>query len=129
MIINSDLAQQGADTGMLLAASAQARSAATVTVTEGKPSEFAIRLGVKSVAHGTVTFKVTNKGMVPHDFRVCAKPTKTAVDACAGKGTKTLAPGQSGSVTVTFKAAGTYEYLCTIAGHATAGMKGLLKVT
>ena len=30
---------------------------------------------------------------------------------------------------VTFAKAGTYEYLCTIPGHAAGGMKGLLKVT
>jgi hypothetical protein len=30
---------------------------------------------------------------------------------------------------VTFKAPGTYEYLCTVPGHAAAGSKGLLTVT
>jgi len=30
---------------------------------------------------------------------------------------------------VTFKSAGSYEYLCTVAGHAAAGQKGILKVT
>jgi uncharacterized cupredoxin-like copper-binding protein len=31
-------------------------------------------------------------------------------------------------LTVTFTAPGTYEYLCTVPGHAAAGSKGLLTV-
>lgn len=106
-----------------------AHSTAAVTVTAGKPSEFGFKLSTKTFKHGTVTFNVTNGGTVPHDFKVCTKATKTAADTCAGKGTKLLSPGQSAKLTFTFTKAGTYEYLCTVAGHATAGMKGLLKVT
>jgi hypothetical protein len=40
--------------------------------------------------------------------------------------TKTLHPGQSATFTVTIKKAGKYEYLCSIPGHAAAGMKGLI---
>jgi uncharacterized cupredoxin-like copper-binding protein len=29
---------------------------------------------------------------------------------------------------VTFSKAGTYPYLCTVPGHAAAGMKGVLRV-
>jgi uncharacterized cupredoxin-like copper-binding protein len=107
-----------------------ARSAATITVTEGKPTEFGIRLSIKKVAHGTVTFKVTNGGNVPHDFRVCsAATTKAPVDKCAGKGTAQINMGSSATLTVKFLKAGKYEYLCSVPGHATAGMKGLLIVT
>jgi plastocyanin len=105
-----------------------ARAAATVTVTEGKPTEFRFTLSVKSVPHGTVTFKITNKGALGHDFKVCTAPAKTAANACAGKGTGVLTSGSS-TLKITFKKAGTYEYLCSVAGHAAAGMKGLLKVT
>jgi uncharacterized cupredoxin-like copper-binding protein len=107
-----------------------ARSAATITVTEGKPTEFTIKLSVKKVAHGTVTFKVTNGGNVPHDFKVCSAPTtKAPVDTCAGKGTKQINMGTSSTLTVKFLKAGKYEYLCSVPGHSTAGMKGLLTVT
>jgi len=119
---------------MLVAAgTAQARpnhAAATIAVTEGKPSEFGFKLSTKTVAHGTVTFTVTNGGAIPHTFKVCSKPTKTAANTCgAGKTTPLMTPGQKATLKVTFAAAGTYEYLCTVAGHAAGGMKGLLKIT
>ena len=107
-----------------------ARAAATVAVTAGKPSEFRFTLLPKTVVHGTVTFKVTNKGNLPHDFKVCSATAKAATAlTCAGHGTALVSPGSSATLKVTFKKAGTYEYLCTVTGHAAAGMKGLLKVT
>jgi uncharacterized cupredoxin-like copper-binding protein len=108
---------------------AQARGAATITVMAGKPSEFKFQLSTKSVAHGTVTFKVTNGGAVSHTFKVCTKPTTHAVESCAGKGTARISPGKSATLQVTFTKAGTYGYLCSVLGHSTLGMKGLLKVT
>jgi uncharacterized cupredoxin-like copper-binding protein len=91
--------------------------ATTVKVTAGKPSEFAFSLAPKTVKHGTVTFVVTNKGAIVHDFKI------------AGKQTPNITPGKSAKITVTFKKAGKYPYLCTVTGHAVAGMKGVLKVT
>lgn len=94
-----------------------ARSAAeTVSVTAGKPSEFGFQLSKKSVKKGAVTFKVANKGMINHDFKV------------AGKKTPSLAAGKSSVLTVTFKKAGKYPFLCTLPGHAAGGMKGVLVV-
>ena len=87
-----------------------------------------LALSKKIVTHGTVTFKVTNGGNVPHDFKVCSKASTAAADTCAGKGVKMLSAGQSASLTVKFLKAGKYEYLCTVAGHATAGMKGFITV-
>jgi len=105
-------------------------TATTVTVTAGKPSELAFKLSTKKVPHGVVTFKISNAGAVPHDFKVCSKPTKGAlVDTCNGKGTALISPTLSKTLVVTFKAPGKYEYLCTVPGHATAGMKGVLTVT
>jgi uncharacterized cupredoxin-like copper-binding protein len=89
--------------------------ATTVTVTEGSPSEFHITVKPTSVAAGSVTFKVTNKGNLPHDFKI------------GGKKTKLLSPGSSASLTVTLKK-GSAAYLCTVSGHAAAGMKGNLTV-
>ena len=70
-----------------------------------------------------------NGGAVPHDFKLCTKPTTTKADTCTGKVTKQIVPGSSATLTVAITKAGSYEYLCTVPGHATAGMKGLLKVT
>ncbi|MFL5842071.1 MAG: plastocyanin/azurin family copper-binding protein [Thermoleophilaceae bacterium] len=87
--------------------------AASVGVT-GK--EFKFSLSTKTVKHGKVTFKLTNKGKLKHDFKI------------AGKKTKLVSPGKSASVTVTLKR-GKYSYICTVPGHAAAGMKGSLKVS
>ena len=90
--------------------------ATTVKVTAGKPSEFKFKLSTSSVKHGAVTFVVTNNGALPHDFSINHK--KTAL----------LSPGKSAKLTVTFAKAGKYAYLCTVSGHAAAGMKGSLTV-
>lgn len=101
----------------------------TVKVTAGKPSEFRFTLSKSSgIAAGSVTFEVTNKGAVAHDFELCTAPTKVKTkNSCTGKTTKSLKPGQSAKLTVTLKK-GTYEYLCNEPGHAALGMKGLLTV-
>lgn len=106
-----------------------ATQATIVTVTAGKPSLFAFTLSTKTVKTGTVTFKVTNKGTIPHSFKVCSSNKGGSANACTGKGTANIAPGKSATLTVTFTKKGSYEYLCTIPGHAAAGMKGDLKVT
>ena len=100
---------------------AQARNnrpaATTVTVTAGKPSEFKFTLSPKSVPHGVVTFKVTDKGGLPHDFKI------------AGKKTKMLKKNQRATLTVTLKKGKKYPYICTVPGHAQLGMKGTFKAT
>jgi uncharacterized cupredoxin-like copper-binding protein len=86
---------------------------ATVAVTM---KEFKFTLSKTKVAHGTVTFKLVNKGKLAHDF------------AIAGKKSKLIQPGKSGTLKVTLKK-GKLAYKCTVAGHAAAGMKGKLTVT
>jgi uncharacterized cupredoxin-like copper-binding protein len=97
----------------LAAATVPVALAASVGVT-GK--EFKFTLTTKTVSHGKKTFKFTNKGRLKHDFKI------------AGKKTPVISPGKSASITVTLKR-GSYTYICTVAGHAAAGMKGRLKVT
>ena len=103
-----------------------------ITVTAGKPSELAFKLSKTSmVPTGTITFKVTNLGVAFHNFKVCTIPVPGpagAKNACFGKSTKLLKHGQSTTLTVPFSLAGKYEFLCTVTGHAAAGMKGLLGV-
>jgi uncharacterized cupredoxin-like copper-binding protein len=70
-------------------------------------------LSTKTVHAGSVTFVVTNKGQLAHDFKI------------AGKKTKLLKHGQTVKLTVTLKR-GKYPYLCTVPGHAAAGMKGVI---
>jgi uncharacterized cupredoxin-like copper-binding protein len=92
-------------------------SATSVSVTAGKPSELRFTLSKKTVPKGSVTFRVTNRGTLSHDFKI------------AGKKTKLIAKGKSATLTTSFAKAGKYAYLCTVPGHAAGGMKGVLTVT
>jgi uncharacterized cupredoxin-like copper-binding protein/mono/diheme cytochrome c family protein len=99
-----------------------------VKVTAGKPSELAFTLSTKKVAApGTVTFLVTNMGRLPHTFEICSSPKGGSANSCKGKVTPSLAHGKSATLTVKL-IKGQYEYLCTVPGHAAAGMKGLIGV-
>jgi plastocyanin len=101
-----------------------------ITVTAGKPSELSYKLSKFSMLPvGPITFKVTNRGLGIHNFKICTTPVKSsAKNTCTGVGTKKLMRGQSTTIKVTFKKSGKYEFLCAIPGHAAAGMKGLLGV-
>jgi uncharacterized cupredoxin-like copper-binding protein len=79
--------------------------------------EFKFALSRRSVPKGTtVVFKVVNHGKITHNFKI------------AGKKTKNLKPGKSTTLTVKFAKKGRYHYVCTIPGHAAAGMKGVFAV-
>jgi uncharacterized cupredoxin-like copper-binding protein len=108
--------------------STQASKATVITVVAGKPGELAFQLSKSTkLKIGTYVFKVTNKGLGFHTFKFCLAPVKSAAkNSCVGKVTKTLHPGQSASFSVTVNKAGKYEYLCSVPGHAAAGMKGLI---
>ena len=100
-----------------------------ITVTAGKPSELAFKLSKYSnlPVGKPVEFKITDGGLGFHDFKICASPaTSFKANSCTGVATKVLHPGQSATVTVTFKKNGMYEFLCSVTGHAAAGMKGLV---
>ena len=97
----------------LAVARTHASQSTTITV---KASEFKFALSKKSAHHGTVVFKVTNKGHITHDFKI------------GGKKTKMLSPGKSATLKVTLKK-GSFKYVCTVPGHAAAGMKGTFKAT
>jgi nitrite reductase (NO-forming) len=80
-------------------------------------SEFKYVFSKRSIAApGTVIFTVVNKGKISHDFKI------------AGKKIPNLLPGKSAKLTVKFTKKGHYAYLCTIPGHAGAGMKGTFSV-
>ena len=89
---------------------ARSQSQAT-TVRVSALDTFRFVLSTKRARHGTVTFVVTNKGNLPHDFWI------------NGKKTAKLGHNKTARVTVTIKT-GRNAYKCTVAGHAAAGMKG-----
>jgi alcohol dehydrogenase (cytochrome c) len=82
-----------------------------------KGGEFFFRLSSKSAKKpGKVTFVFANVGHVSHDFHIL------------GKTTPLIQPGKTTKLVVTFKKKGAYPYLCTVPGHAEAGMKGVFTV-
>jgi plastocyanin len=102
---------------LVVTASVAARpTAATATTVNVTMKEFKFVLSKTRVPHGKVTFKLVNKGKLPHDFKI------------AGKRSKLIAKGKTGMLTVTLSA-GKKPYICTVAGHAKLGMKGTLRVT
>ena len=88
-------------------------SATTVRVTA---SEMKFKLSTKSAKRGTVAFVVRNGGNAVHDFKI------------KGKKTPLLQPGRTARLNVAFPKAGKYAYLCTVFGHAAAGMRGVFTV-
>ena len=88
-----------------------------VTVTAGSPTEFRFKVSKLRVPKGVVVFTVRNTGSLPHDFKINKKKTPM------------VTPGGKATLRVTFLKAAKYPYLCTVTGHAAAGMKGTLTVT
>ncbi len=114
-------------------ASAQAQArATTVKVTLGTAAKpFALISSVRSVGAGKVTFVVSNKSNLTHEFlvlrtkRLAAKlPVKGNQASEAGilKEIAEIKPGQTKRLTLTLKA-GHHVLLCNLAGHYKAGQR------
>jgi uncharacterized cupredoxin-like copper-binding protein len=90
---------------------------AATTRVSVKMSEFKFALSKKRIPTGTAIFGVSNIGHSSHDFKI------------KGKKTRVLIHGESQPLRVTFAKKGRYVFVCTLPGHAAAGMKGTLTVT
>jgi len=107
----------GLSAGVLTAGgAANSSGSAATTKLKVTGTEFKFAFSKRTATAGTAIFVVSNKGKVPHDFKI------------AGKKSPTLKPGKSATLRVTLKK-GRYKYLCTLPGHAPAGMKGTFAVT
>ena len=74
-----------------------------------------------------VTITTNNAGMSFHAFGVVSNPddfNSVIFDSAIAAATNPLKPGESGSTTFTAGAPGTYQYICTVPGHALQGMIG-----
>jgi|ERR1700675_2270691 uncharacterized cupredoxin-like copper-binding protein len=101
----------------LASAQGERPTAAAATTVQVKGGEFFFRLSTKSIARpGKVTFVFKNVGHVLHDFSI------------HGKKTPLIQPGKTAKLVVTFTKKGKSGYLCTVPGHAQAGMKGVFTV-
>ena len=94
-----------------------ATNATAASMVNVSGTEFHFALSTQTVKTGTVTFKFTNNGGIPHNLRINNKQTPN------------IDPGETTTLKVNFTKPGNYPYLCTLPGHAAAGMKGVLKVT
>jgi uncharacterized cupredoxin-like copper-binding protein len=111
------LGAAGLATGVFAASGAKGPGASqAVTKITVSASEFKFVFSKRSAPIGTVVFTVVNKGKISHDFKI------------GGKKTTTLNPGQKTTLTVKFSKKGRYAYLCTVQGHAAAGMRGVFAV-
>jgi uncharacterized cupredoxin-like copper-binding protein len=101
----------------LASARTERDTATTATTIQVKGGEFFFKVSTKSIARpGKVTFVFKNVGHVGHDFKINRKVTPV------------IQPGRTAKLVVTFSKRGKYPYLCTVPGHAAAGMKGVLTV-
>jgi uncharacterized cupredoxin-like copper-binding protein len=111
------LALAGVLAGVFLpSGEASTKAADATTRVTVKASEFKYVFSKRRVPTGTVIFTVINKGKISHDFKI------------KGKKTKSLLPGKSAKLTIKFTKKGQYAFLCTLFGHAKAGMKGKFAV-
>jgi plastocyanin len=99
-----------------VSATAGTGSASATTVVRVTGKEFSFALSRKSGPRGTLVFRFTNRGTVPHDFKIARKKTPL------------VQPGKSATLTVKITKRGRYPYVCTVPGHAAAGMKGVFTV-
>jgi nitrite reductase (NO-forming) len=83
--------------------------------------DMGFKLSKSVVRPGTLVFRTVNDGMVEHDFRF----KKVGPN---GLGTPMLGPGESATIKLHTHKAGRYPFVCTVPGHALAGMKGTLVV-
>ena len=82
------------------------------------PNRIDARVGVP------LTVTLTNRGTERHDlnFEAIHMPGLGGVESI-------LEPGETRTITLTFDAPGTHTFICTLPGHAAAGMTGAAYVS
>ncbi|TBR09504.1 MAG: hypothetical protein EPO62_04995 [Candidatus Nitrosotenuis sp.] len=88
---------------------------------DGHNPDFTVKSG------DSVTFTATNAGKSFHAFAVASDaddPTTVLFNSAIKSANNPLKPGESGKVTFTAGAPGSYHYICTVPGHAALGMSG-----
>lgn len=97
-------------------AGGDAATAAALTRVNVSGYEFRFALSRRSAPKGKVRFRFVNRGWVVHDFKI------------NGRKTPVIGHGGVATITVTFRRAGRYRFVCTVPGHAAAGMKGTFTI-
>ena len=78
------------------------------------------RRHLRVAAGKLVTLTLRNDGFIPHDFSL--------TDASAPSVKVSAGPLGTSSATFTVERAGTYTFICSVQGHADAGMRGTIVV-
>jgi len=96
---------------------------------EVRLAEYTITPERIQVRAGSVTLVAHNTGRLTHNLAVVQfkRPKSEEEQKEYGRPTRTLFPGQTGSITVDLKP-GKYRLVCTIANHDNLGQYGELKV-
>lgn len=97
-----------------------ARGQITISMTEMRftPNRIDAKVGQ------TISIRVVNNGAQRHDlaFPALQMPSLQGVET-------NLAPGESTTITLKFDRQGVHEFICTLPGHAVAGMTGAVYVS
>jgi plastocyanin len=115
----------GQDTGLLAtigtgnnASKVAVEKAGALTIAADPSGALAFTVGKATATAGPVTISMPNQAPIQHDIAITGPVN--------GKG-PVVGKGATSSFKVTLKP-GTYTFLCTVPGHAAAGMKGTLTV-
>jgi uncharacterized cupredoxin-like copper-binding protein len=107
----------GPGAGVAVPAPASATGAQPVTVAVGNAMQFAPR-SITVRAGQPVELTLRNGGSIPHDFALAEGASGPVTIAAQG--------GQTARGTFTIETPGTYPFVCTVPGHAAAGMTGTI---
>jgi uncharacterized cupredoxin-like copper-binding protein len=117
---------------LLLAACGGGGSESVALSFEGNDAFQFTPASASASAGDEVEVTLNNTGALEHSWALVANDADAAIvtdaDAINSSATGAVAPGETGNVTFTAPAAGTYQFVCTIAGHAAAGMVGTFNV-
>ncbi|HYI46456.1 MAG TPA: multicopper oxidase domain-containing protein [Actinomycetota bacterium] len=105
------------DSGRESSAVAGTQAAADAQTIEVTLGDLFIKPAKLTAAAGTARFEVTNDGQTEHNF---------AIEGMGG--TEMIPAGESATLDVSDLEAGSYTFVCEVAGHAGGGMKGTLTV-
>ena len=94
---------------------------ATGTPVSAALTDYAIDLSETTVAPGTYTFRVEEKGEVPHALSISGPGLDTT-------STDVLEPGDSEAELTVILEAGTYEVWCPVGSHRAQGMETSITV-
>lgn len=119
-------------TAALLLAACGGDNGSTALSFEGNDT-FQFTPSTATVSSGDeVEVTLTNVGALEHSWTLVGSDvdvaTVTDAQAINSATTGTVPGGETGSVTFTAPAAGSYQFVCTVPGHAAAGMVGTLTV-